>query len=62
MTFARSLADGSVPDAVVAVTHSPVLRAVAVGLGLDDPGEPPYLTGYEVTLGPTRAVPFDPFS
>jgi len=62
ITFARSLADGSAPDAVVAVTHSPVLRAVAVGLGLDDPGEPPYLTGYEVTPEPAGAVPFDPFT
>ena len=62
VTFARSLAGGSAPDAVVAVTHSPVLRAVAVGLGLDDPGEPPYLTGYEVTAsGAPSARLFDPF-
>jgi broad specificity phosphatase PhoE len=61
VTFARSLADGSPPEAVVAVTHSPVLRAVAVGLGLDDPGEPPYLTGYEVTAEPAGAAVFTPF-
>jgi broad specificity phosphatase PhoE len=57
--FARSLADGSPPDTVVAVTHSPVLRAVAVHLAGEDPGEPPYLTGYEVL--PEHAVAFDPF-
>jgi broad specificity phosphatase PhoE len=62
VTFARSLADGTPPDTVVAVTHSPVLRAVAVGLGLDDPGEPPYLTGYEVTADPAAAREFDPFT
>jgi broad specificity phosphatase PhoE len=62
VTFARSLADGDAPRTVVAVTHSPVLRAVAVGLGLDDPGEPPYLTGYEVTADPARAAAFDPFA
>jgi broad specificity phosphatase PhoE len=62
VTFAQSLADGSAPDAVVAVTHSPVLRAVAVGLGLDDPCEPGYLTGYEVNAEPAGARRFDPFS
>jgi broad specificity phosphatase PhoE len=61
VTFARSLGDGEPPDTVVAVTHSPVLRAVAVGLGLDDPGEPPYLSGYEVAAEPARAAVFDPF-
>jgi broad specificity phosphatase PhoE len=62
VAFARSLADGGAPDAVVAVTHSPVLRAVAVGLGLDDPGEPGYLTGYDVRAEPAGAVAFDPFT
>lgn len=66
VTFARSLADrgGDAPDAVVAVTHSPVLRAVAVGLGLEDPGEPAYLTGYAVEVtddGEATASRFDPF-
>jgi broad specificity phosphatase PhoE len=65
VTFARSLADrGTGADTVVAVTHSPVLRAVAVGLGLDDPGEPPYLTGYAVEVGAdggARAEVFTPF-
>lgn len=63
--FARSLGDrGTGADTVVAVTHSPVLRAVAVGLGLEDPGEPPYLTGYAVTAGDdgVRAELFTPFA
>jgi broad specificity phosphatase PhoE len=66
VAFARSLGDpGTGADTVVAVTHSPVLRAVAVGLGLDDPGEPGYLTGYAVRLtadGGARAEAYDPFA
>ena len=65
VAFARSLGDaGTRADTVVAVTHSPVLRAVGVGLGLDDPGEPPYLTGFEVWVGDggASAKPFDPFA
>jgi broad specificity phosphatase PhoE len=66
VVFARSLADaGTGADTVVAVTHSPVLRAVAVGLGLDDPGEPGYLTGYAVEVpaeGPATAEVFTPFA
>lgn len=64
--FARSLGDrGTGADTVVAVTHSPVLRAVAVGMGLEDPGEPPYLTGYAVTVdddGAAAAEVFTPFA
>jgi broad specificity phosphatase PhoE len=63
--FARSLGDVNRADVVVAVTHSPVLRAVAVGGGLDDPGEPPYLTGYSVDPagdGGVRVAPFNPFA
>lgn len=63
--FARSLGDrGTGADTVVAVTHSPVLRAVAVGFGLEDPGEPPYLTGYAVTADDdgVRAEVFTPFA
>jgi broad specificity phosphatase PhoE len=65
VAFARSLADrGTGADTVVAVTHSPVLRAVAVGHGLDDPGEPAYLTGYALDVaadGSARAELFTPF-
>lgn len=66
VAFARSLGDRGIgADTVVAVTHSPVLRAVAVGLGLEDPGEPPYLTGYAVSVdadGAARAEVFTPFA
>ena len=36
---------------VVAVTHSPVLRAVALAYLGEDPGEPDHLTGYVATVG-----------
>lgn len=67
VAFAASLGDlaASAPDTVVAVTHSPVLRAVAVGLMGEDPGEPPYLHGYTVEtsgVGRPLAAAFDPFA
>lgn len=67
VAFATSLADrgDTAPATVVAVTHSPVLRAVAVGLAGEDPGEPAYLTGYAVEVagdGTGRATRFDPFA
>lgn len=37
---------------VVAVTHSPVLRAVALAYLGEDPGEPDHLTGYVATVAP----------
>jgi broad specificity phosphatase PhoE len=50
--FARSLAD--VPAwrgrTVVAVTHSPVLRAVALARRGSDPGEPAYVSGFACTV------------
>lgn len=49
--FAASLYD--VPrwrgHTIVAITHSPVLRAVGLGLRGTDPGEPAYVTGYAFT-------------
>jgi broad specificity phosphatase PhoE len=65
--FAVSLGDAgpSAPDTVVAVTHSPVLRAVALAVVGEDPGEPAYLTGYSVELsdaGVIGAVAFDPLA
>jgi broad specificity phosphatase PhoE len=62
--FAASLADSGprTPDTVVAVTHSPVLRAVALTFAGADPGEPPYLNGYLVDVlggGTVRATAFD---
>ena len=62
--FARSLGDrGADGGTVVAVTHSPVLRAVALGLRGTDPGEPRYLNGYQVGFaadGTPGAEPVDP--
>lgn len=67
VAFARSLLDLEPRrgDLVVGVTHSPVLRAVALRLGGRDPGEPRHLTGF--ALHPTRdgsphAEPFDLFA
>ena len=37
---------------LVAVTHSPVLRAVGLGHAGVDPGEPAYVTGYDLTATP----------
>lgn len=49
--FAASLYD--VPRwrgrTIVAITHSPVLRSVGLGLRGTDPGEPAYVTGYAFT-------------
>ncbi len=51
-SFAASLAD--VPAwrgrVLVAVTHSPVLRAVGLQHSGADPGEPAYVTGYALTV------------
>ncbi len=56
MSFARSLADTAGPPLVVAVTHSPVLRACALaGLG-HDPGEPAWLAGLEARVGRSQPV------
>lgn len=54
LNFAESLAD--VPAwggrTVVAVTHSPVLRAVGLQLNGVDPGEPGWVTGYRMLVRP----------
>lgn len=54
LRFAASLVD--VPAwrgrTVVAVTHSPVLRSVGLRQHGADRGEPAYLTGYRLTVGP----------
>lgn len=52
--FAGSLVDvpGWRGRTVVAVTHSPVLRAVGLRLNGTDPGEPALVTGYRVTVRP----------
>jgi len=53
LAFATSLGDvpSRMPDTVIGVTHSPVLRAVALRLLGEDPGEPAYLCGYALRLG-----------
>jgi broad specificity phosphatase PhoE len=56
--FAVSLLDvpGRFPPVVVGVTHSPVLRAIALAFRHEDPGEPGYLTGYSVLAAESGAV------
>ena len=51
-SFAASLADVPVWSGrvVVAVTHSPVLRAVGLQHSGTDPGEPAYVSGYALTV------------
>lgn len=56
-TFAASLADRQGDTAfTVAVTHSPVLRAVAWDVTGADPGEPAWLAGLEAEISPDRSV------
>ena len=52
LTFARSIADpGPLQGGtVVAVTHSPLLRAVLLHGTGSDPGEPGYVTGADVRV------------
>jgi broad specificity phosphatase PhoE len=56
-TFAASLADRQDDTAfTVAVTHSPVLRAVALDVTGADTGEPVWLAGLEAEISPDRDV------
>jgi broad specificity phosphatase PhoE len=50
--FAVSLTDypGPGPDLAVAVTHSPIIRACALSACPQDPGEPPWVGGIEITV------------
>jgi broad specificity phosphatase PhoE len=56
--FAASLPDRTAQPAelTVGVTHSPVLRACALANLGHDPGEPEWLTGLELSVGPDRRV------
>jgi broad specificity phosphatase PhoE len=56
--FAASLPDRTAQPAelTVGVTHSPVLRACALAHLGHDPGEPGWLTGLELSVGPDRRV------
>lgn len=62
--FARSLGDAPVLWAatVIGVTHSPVLRAVALALLGYDPGEPDYLDGFLVSISEDGTVTARSFS
>ncbi len=52
--FAHSLTDPipGDPDAVVAVTHSPLLRALGLDLRGEDPGEPSWISGLRINVTP----------
>src|SRR3954452_13884056 len=57
--WAASFADREDPaEFTVAVTHSPVLRAVAVDATGSDPGEPEWRAGLEAEIDPDRSVRF----
>ncbi|WP_129669259.1 histidine phosphatase family protein [Phytoactinopolyspora endophytica] len=52
--FAASLADRPEVALTVAVTHSPVLRALALDAMGVDSGEPEWVSGLDVEIGPDR--------
>lgn len=56
--FARSLADPRPPgrSVVVAVTHSPLLRAAALDLLGSDFGEPPWVSGLLLEVGESGTI------
>ena len=62
--FARSLADPRPPgrSVVVAVTHSPLLRAAALDLLGSDIGEPPWISGLLLEVGVSGAITAEIFS
>lgn len=67
LTFARSVADPGPLQGrtVVAVTHSPLLRAVLLRGTGHDPGEPGYVTGADIRARPNGDVaitPYDPLA
>jgi broad specificity phosphatase PhoE len=57
-SFAASLVDPlpDRPEIVVAVTHSPLLRAVGLDLLGQDIGEPPWVSGLLVTVADDRSL------
>jgi broad specificity phosphatase PhoE len=65
VAFARSFNwPGVEVDTVLAVTHSPVLRALSIVLLGEDPGEPPHLHGLALSVGEQSlsAAVFDPLA
>lgn len=59
--FAQSLGDLPRPGLVVGITHSPVLRACALGMLGQDPGEPGWVAGLSLQVGSDRRVEADWF-
>lgn len=62
-SFAASLVDPvpAMPQVVVAVTHSPLVRAVALDLLGSDIGEPPWIAGLVVTVEGDAEMSLDGF-
>lgn len=62
-SFAVSLMDPvpGRPEVVVAVTHSPLVRAVGLDLLGRDIGEPPWVSGLLLVIGPARSVTAEVF-
>jgi len=60
VAFAGSLADlgSDAPQVTVGITHSPVLRACALAVLDNDPGEPDWLTGLAALIRPDGSVQF----
>lgn len=57
-SFAVSLVDAvpGLPEVVVAITHSPVVRAVGLDFLGRDLGEPPWVSGLVVSIGSDRRM------
>jgi len=56
--FAASFADHPEESLTIGVTHSPVLRALAVHATGEDPGEPVWLAGIRAAVADDRSVTF----
>lgn len=62
-SFAASLVDPvpDRPDVVVAVTHSPLVRALGLDLLGHDIGEPPWISGLLLVVGEDRSISAEVF-
>jgi len=63
-TFVASLADvpGRESRTLIGITHSPLLRALALEFLGADPGEPEYLHGYSIHVRHDRGIDVEPFN
>ncbi|MFJ6453950.1 histidine phosphatase family protein [Paenarthrobacter sp. NPDC091669] len=59
--FAQSLSDQPLTRLVVGVTHSPVLRACGLKMLGQDRGEPDWVAGLSIEIGPDRTIKADWF-